>query len=72
MPTVLKILWETTNARINNIHKKALKAVYCDEVSLFEELLGRYKSETIRRRNVKILTAELFKIKNGLSNDIMA
>ena len=61
-----------TNARINHIHERALRAVYNDEISPFEELLGRDKSETIHRRNIKILAAELFKIKNGLSNDIMA
>ena len=32
----------------------------------------RDKSETTHRRNIKILAAELFKIKNGLSNDIMS
>ena len=32
----------------------------------------RDKSETTHRRNIKILVAELFKIKNGLSNDIMS
>ena len=60
-----------TNARINHIHERALRAVYNDEISPFEELLGRDKSETIHRRNIKILTAELFKIKKGHSNDIM-
>ena len=61
-----------TNARINHIHERALRAVYNDEVSPFEELLGRDKSETINRRNIKVLAAELFKIKNGLSNDMTA
>ena len=60
-----------TNARINHIHERALRAVYNDEISPFEELLGRVKSETIHRRNIKILVPELFKIKNGNSNDIM-
>ena len=46
--------------------------VYKDEISPFEELLGRCKSETIHQRQIKILTAELFKNINGLSNDIMA
>ena len=58
-----------TNARVNHIHERALRAVYNDETSLFEELLGRDKSETIHRRNIKILAAELFKIKNDLLND---
>ena len=62
-----------TNARKNHVHKKALRAVYNDEISPFEELLGKDKSETIHRRNIRVLVfaAELFKIKNGLSNDIM-
>ena len=46
-----------TNARINHIHERALKAVYNDEVSPFEELLRRDKSETIYQRNVKLLAA---------------
>ena len=52
-----------TNARINHIHERALRAVYNDEVSSFDELLGIDKSETIHRRNSKILAAELFKSK---------
>ena len=60
-----------TNARIHHIHERALRAVQNDELSPFEELLGRDKSESISRRNIKILAAELFKIKNGLSNDVM-
>ena len=71
-PLVWKFCGRQTNARINYIHERALRAVYNDEISRFEELLGRDKSETILRRNIKILAAELFKIKNSLSNDIMA
>ena len=71
-PLVCMFYGWRTNARINHIHERALRAVYNDEISPFVELLGRGKSETIHRRNIKILAAELFKIKNGLSNDIMA
>ena len=80
-PLVWMFCGRQTNARINHIHERALRAVYNDEKSPFEELLGRDKSETIHRRNIKILAAELnikilaaelFKTKNGLSNDIMA
>ena len=70
-PFVWMFCGRQTNARINHIHERALRAIYNDEISPFEELLGRDKSETIHRRNIKILAAELFKIKNGLSNDIM-
>ena len=60
-----------TNAKINHIHERAFRAVYNDEISPFEELLERYKSETIHLTNNKTLVAELIKIKNCLSNDIM-
>ena len=71
MPTYLDLLGDKSNEKINHKHERALRAVYNDEISPFEELLGRDKSETIHRRNIKILTAELFKIKKGHSNDIM-
>ena len=64
--------WRQTNARINHIHESALRAVYDNEISPFEELLRRDKSKTIHQRNIEILAAELFKIKNVLCNDIMA
>ena len=59
-----------TNVWINHMHERALRAVYNDEISPFEELTGKHKSETIHRRNIKILAAELFKIKNDLSNNL--
>ena len=71
-PHVWMFCGRQTNAKINHIHERALRAVYNDEISPFKELLGRDKSETIHQRNVKILAAELFEIKNGLSNNIMA
>ena len=71
-PLVLMFFGRQTDVRRNHIHERALRAVYTDEISPFEELLGSDKSDTIHRRNIKRLAAELFKIKNGLSNAIMA
>ena len=62
--------WRQTNERIYHIHERTLRAVYNDELSSFAELLGRNKSETIHRRIITTLAAELFKIKNGHLNDI--
>ena len=58
-----------TNARINHIHDRALRAVYNDGIRFFTESPEKDNSETIYQRNVKILAAELFKIKYNLSND---
>ena len=49
-----------------------MRAVYNNEIRPFEELLGGDKSDTMHQRNIKILAAELFKIKNDLPNNIMA
>ena len=71
-PIVWIFCGRQTNARINHIHKRALRAVYNEVVSPFEELRGRDKPETIHQGNIKIFAAESFKIKNGLSDDIVA
>ena len=69
-PLIWMFCGRQTNARINHVHERALRAVYNDEIIPFKELLGRDKSEIVHRRNTKI-AAELPKIKNDLSNDIM-
>ena len=51
-----------TNARINHIHERALRAVYNDEVSPFEELLGRINqsiNQSINKSNI-IFAKQLF------------
>ena len=69
---ITHLFWCFVGDKINHVHERALGAVYNHEVSPFEELLGGDKSETIHWRNIKILAAELFKVKSGLLNDIMA
>ena len=59
------------NAKINHIHERALRIVYKDNNSSFEELLRKNKSFCIHHRNIQSLAIELFKVKNNLSNRIM-
>ena len=54
----------TLNTKIN-LHYRALKYVYQDETSTFEELLTKDKSVTIHHRNIQFLAIELYKVKNG-------
>ena len=51
-----------TNARINHIHDKALRAVYNDGISPFTESLEKDNLVTMHQKNIKILAAELSKI----------
>ena len=57
--------------RINNIHERALKIVYQDKKSSFEILLKRDKFTSIHMKNLQYLATELFKVKNGLSPEII-
>ena len=49
-PLVWMFCGTQTNARTNHVHEGALRGVCNDEISPFEELLGKYKSETIHRK----------------------
>ena len=59
------------NHKINKLHERALRIVYNDHFSSFEELLSEDKSVTVHQRNLQTLATEMYKILNGLSPDIM-
>ena len=51
------------NTRINNIHYRALRLIYEDNTSSFEELLLKDGSVTIHHKNLQNLAIEMFKVK---------
>ena len=59
------------NNRINRIHEQALKLVYQDNSLSFAEVLEKDNSVTVHQRNLQVLATEIFKLKNGLSPEIM-
>ena len=54
----------TLNNKINRLHERALRLVYNDYKSTFEQLLDLDNSVTIHQRNLQKLATEMFKIKN--------
>ena len=70
-PLVWMFHSRTLNNRINKIHEKALRLVYNDSYSSFEELLDKDKSFTIHERNIQSLAIELYKVVNNISPEIM-
>ena len=61
----------TLNRRINSLHERALRLVYKDSLSSFQELLDRDHSFTIHDRNLQKLAIEMFKVKKDLSPSFM-
>lgn len=59
------------NNKINKVHKKALKLLYNDENSTFEQLLAKDKAYTVHERNIQILLTEMFKAKNKLEPHLL-
>ena len=55
------------NTKINNLHYRALRMIYLDDTSSFEELLRKDGSVTIHQRNLQFLAIEMFKVDKGIS-----
>ena len=53
------------NERISYIHERALRIVYKDFNSSFQQLLTEDSSLNIHHRNQQKLATENFKVKNG-------
>ena len=60
------------NTRINNLHYRALRIIYQDEISSFEELLRKDGSVTIHNRNLQFLVTELYKVTKGIGPLLLA
>ena len=56
---------------VNRIHERSLRIVHGDNKSSFEELLREYESEKIHHKNLQVLATEIYKVKQGLSSQIM-
>ena len=59
------------NNKINHIHERALRLVYEDYTTSFEELLLKNKSVSIYFRNIQKVAIEMFKVKNDLCPDFI-
>ena len=60
------------NNKVNKVHERFLPDLYNDKTSSFEQLLEKDNSVSIYHRNIQTLAAELYKVTNGLSPEIMS
>ena len=70
-PLVWMFCSNTMNNKINHIHERALRLVYQDYTSTFEELLIKDKSLCFHHRNIHQVAIEMYKVKHDLSPPFM-
>ena len=70
------LIWMCHNryihSMINNIHERALRIVYKDNISSFAVLLEKSGSISIHHKNLQILATEIYKALNNLSSTLMS
>ena len=60
----------TTNNKMNKLHERALRLVYDDYLSAFEELSEKGNWFTVHYYNIQTLCIELYKVFSGQSQTI--
>ena len=70
-PLVWMFCSRTMNTKINRIHERALRLVYQDYNSTFEELLSKDNSLCFHHRNIHQVAIEMYKVKHELSPPFM-
>ena len=71
-PLIWIIRSTTLKNKINGIHERALRTVYCDYNPSFYELLDKDDTFTIHRKNVQNVATEVCKYLNELSPAILS
>ena len=56
--------------KINRIHERALRLVYHNNLS-FSELFDLDNSVTVHPKYLQVLVTEIYKVKNGISSEIV-
>ena len=70
-PLVWMFCSSKMNNKINHIHERALRLVYQDYTSSFDDLLKKDNSLTFHHRNIHHVATEMYKVKHDLSPPFM-
>ena len=58
-----------TNNKINRLHETALRIIYDEDVSIFDQLLAIFKSFCIHHQNIQRLLTEIYKALHDISGN---
>ena len=65
-PLVWMLCSRTMNNKMNKLHERALRILYKDDISFFENLLEKDNSVKIHDGNIKLLAKEMYKVYNNI------
>ena len=71
-PLVWMFSGRKSNNRINHLHERALRIIYNDNQSSFENLLRKDCSVSIHHENIRSFAIKIYKNKNNMSTPIMS
>ena len=63
---------KSINKKINNLHERALRLIYCDHSSDFQELLQKDNSVTIHQKNIQALATMMYKVVNNIAPTLVS
>ena len=63
--------WASVANRLNLFHEKALRMIYNDQISSFQELLNKDNSFTVHNFNIQSLAIEMLKVINNIAAAII-
>ena len=61
-PLIWMFCWRKMNKKINHIHERAIRLVYDDYITSFQDLLIKDNSVSIHHRNIQKVAIEMFKV----------
>ena len=71
-PLVWMFCGRKSNNRIKHLHERALRIVYNENQSSFEDLLRKDRSVSIHHRYTRSFAIEIYQIKSNMSAPIMS
>ena len=71
-PLVWMFCGRKSNNRIKHLHERALRIVYNENQSSFEDLLRKDRSVSIHHRYTRSFAIEIYQIKSNMSTPIMS
>ena len=60
------------NKKVNNLHERTLRLIYCDHISNFQELLQGDNSVTIYQKYIQALAILIYKAVNNIAPTIVS